>query len=842
MIAIQRASAKPMRLKYFGTNVTQQDIWTSAISFILLATMMQQTGSAAQPGASAAETNSRPNVLLILADDLGYSDLGCYGSEIATPHLDAVAAKGLRFTQFYNTARCWPTRGSLMTGYYAQQIRRDSLPGVPSGNGGKRPDWAVLLPTMLRPAGYRSYHTGKWHIDSTPIASGFDRSYYLKDQGRFFNPTKHWKDDVPLPPVAKGTEFYATTALADHAIEVLQEHQRDHDDKPFFQYLAFAAPHFPLHALPQDIAVYQDTYVAGWDVARANRWQRIKQLGLVGDSTQGQLSRIETDLGPPYHFPDVLPIVGEGEVDKPLAWKALSPQQQTFQAAKMSIHAAMIHRMDIEIGRVFDQIKAMDRWDDTIVVFLSDNGASAEMMVRDDGHDPGLPAGSAGTYLCLGPGWSTVANTPFRRHKTWTHEGGISTPLIMSWPNGISAAGQLRHTPGHVIDLVPTLLDLTGGKHADDAPTLPGKSLTNILSDDVLSDDTGNRAESLWWFHDGHRAIRIGDWKAVSPIGEPWELYNVAVDRDESTDLAIPAADKLHDLIAAWQSKTDEFTELATRDLDAKSLQKAKRFQGRSGKMGKAQADAKPKRKQNLLQADTFLLNDRHAFVMQPKSDGSAKSQTPKPWIFYGPTLNRYPDNAERWMHQKFLDAGVAIAGIDVGEAYGSPHALPFFDALYDEMVRRGYSKTPALLGRSRGGLWVSSWAISHPDRVAGIGGIYPVYDYTTYPGVARAAVAYGETAADLQSKQATLNPIKRIGVLVDAKIPVCIIHGTDDKVVPIEANSMALQSAYAAAGQADLVQLIQSQGQGHSFWEGFFHCQELVDFLIQRAKNQEQP
>jgi arylsulfatase A-like enzyme len=262
--------------------------------------------------ASAHADAPRPNVLLIMADDLGFSDLGCYGGEIATPNLDSIAAGGLRFSQFYNTARCWPTRAALMTGFYAQQVRRDILPGNLGGGRGTRPDWAVLLPKLLKPAGYRSYHTGKWHIDGMPIAEGFDHSYYLGDQGRFFNPTRHWKDDVKLPPVEKGTDYYATTALADHAIEVLSEHEQQHSDEPFFHYLAFSAPHFPLHALPEDIAVYEDTYTAGWDVIRAKRWQRMKQMGLLDATAVSQPSRVERDLGPPYHFPDALEILGEG--------------------------------------------------------------------------------------------------------------------------------------------------------------------------------------------------------------------------------------------------------------------------------------------------------------------------------------------------------------------------------------------------------------------------------------------------------------------------------------------------------------------------------------------------
>ena len=767
----------------------------------------------------------RPNILLILADDLGFSDLGCYGSEIATPNLDSLATTGLRYTRFYNTARCWPTRGALLTGYYAQQIRRDTVPGIPSGGGekNKRPDWAVLLPEMLKPAGYRSYHTGKWHIDGMPVAQGFDHSYYLKDQGRFFNPNKHFTDDIELPAVEKDSGYYGTVALADHVIEVLRDHAANHAEAPFFHYLAFAAPHFPLQALPGDIAPYADTYTPGWDVIREKRWETMKALGLL----DGTLSRPETDLGSPYSFPDAFPILGDGEVNKPLPWKSLTDTQRKFQADKMAIHAAMIHRMDLEIGRVFEQIKAMGEWENTLVLFLSDNGASAEIMVRDDGHDPSQPPGSAGTYLCLGPGWSTVSNTPFRRHKTWTHEGGIATPLLVSWPAGIAARGEIRSTPGHVIDVVPTLLELAGAKPATDAPPAPGKSLVA-----TFSSDQPDRDDALWWFHDGHKAIQQGHWKAVAPAGEPWELYDLGSDRAESLDLAIPQSARLKELVTIWDKKLADFTELASADLSIQTRENAAKAPAR-GK-GKAQATAKPPRKQVLINGETFDLEGRPAFRMNPEKPSGDPAA--KPWIFYGPTLNAYPDQAENSMHRQFLDAGIAVAGVDVGESYGSPAAFPWFDSLYQKMVADGYSTRPVLLGRSRGGLWVSSWAIAHPDRVAGIAGIYPVYDVTTYPGLEKAAPAYGLNPEALSAQLDQLNPIRRADVLAKAKIPVFIIHGTDDKVVPLAENSAALEQIYETAGAGDLIEVMKVEGQGHSFWPGFFNCRELVEFIIEAA------
>lgn len=496
---------------------------------------------------------SRPsNVIVILADDLGYSDLGCYGSEIPTPVLDSLARGGIRFSQFHNTGRCWPTRAALLTGYYPHQINRDKLPGNRRGGMiGRRPAWARLLPEMLKAADFRSYHSGKWHIDGTPLEAGFDHSWWLRDHGRYFSPQRVWQDGVDLPPVPRNSGFYSTTAIADHAIECLREHQQQFSTQPFFSFVAFTAPHFPLHALPEDIERFRGNYDRGWDLVRRDRWSRLAAMDLV----RGEVAAIERYMGPPYLFRKQIEQFGPGEIPRAAVWESLSPEQQRFQATKMEIHAAMVWRMDHEIGRILQQVRDMKQWENTLVVFLSDNGASAELMIRDDGHDPNAPPGSWATHLCLGPGWSSASNTPFRKHKTWVHEGGTATPMIVSWPAKVQSPGAISHSVGHVVDLVPSVLHLVGLPQPSSPVARPGQ----ILQLKPNGNDAGDRTAPIFWYHEGHAALRVADYKIVRTRGGPWELYDMATDPCETRNLAALQPGMVQTLVQQWQSLVDQF-------------------------------------------------------------------------------------------------------------------------------------------------------------------------------------------------------------------------------------------------------------------------------------------
>ncbi|MEZ5570723.1 MAG: sulfatase-like hydrolase/transferase [Halioglobus sp.] len=400
---------------------------------------------------------NKPNVVIFIVDDMGFSDVGSYGGEIQTPNIDQLAANGLRFTQAYNSARCWASRASLLTGYYAQSIRRDPVMGDEQVPFGDRPAWARLIPQYLKPRGYRAYHSGKWHLDGQPLDNGFDHSYLNMNELGFFIGINQELDGNALPSVEDNGEFYETIATANYAIEFLKDNEAQYSNDPFFAYIAFNAPHFPIHALMEDIEIYKDRYQEGWDAIRQERLERMRKLGIF----TGELSPLDPSTVPSWNLSEeeLKAQVAKDEVGRAVPWDSLSHSEQAFQARKMAVHAAMVHRVDIEIGRVLAQLKTMGVLDNTVIFFLSDNGASAEQIVRGRGHDKTAQIGSSKSYLGIGPGWSSASNTPFRLHKSWNHEGGIITPLIVQWPDGINTPGALRTSPVHVIDMLPTVLE-----------------------------------------------------------------------------------------------------------------------------------------------------------------------------------------------------------------------------------------------------------------------------------------------------------------------------------------------------------------------------------------------
>ena len=504
----------------------------------------------------------RPNFLVIVADDMGFSDAGCYGGEISTPNLDALAAKGVRFTQHYSTGRCWPSRACIMTGNYYQQVPKVS-------DEGALPDWGRPSPHYLRPLGYRTYHSGKWHVNQFPMPvahGGFDRSYYIRDYDRNFAVREHSLNDEPLPAVEPNSGYYSTTAIADRAMTFLREHGKQHAGSPFFMYLAFIAPHFPLHAPQEDIAFYSGKYDCGWDAIREARMQRLTDMGIV----DCELSPRQPKTKPPWNLPPeaLTERIGPGEAARAISWRTLTTEQQAFQARKMEIHAAMIHRLDREAGRVINQIKAMGQWENTVTLFVSDNGASAEQIIRGDGHDKSSEPGTGATYLCLGPGWSTAANTPFRYHKSWVHEGGIASPLIVHWPEGIQAQGELRSAPSHFVDIVPTILELAGQKtdpawRGKKSPPLAGVSLVEQIHENCNTD-----REYIFFRHEGHRAIRVGKWKLVAVRHGKWELYDMDADRSELHNVVKEHSDRVRQMTALWERSHKMFIEQSGEQRD----------------------------------------------------------------------------------------------------------------------------------------------------------------------------------------------------------------------------------------------------------------------------------
>lgn len=508
--------------------------------------------------AGHAAVAQRPNVIVILADDIGYSDIGSFGGEIATPHLDSLAAGGLRFTQFYNTARCCPTRASLLTGLYPHQAGvgymtdRAEYSAKAMINewyaGNLRADTATIA-EVLGGAGYRTYAVGKWHVtvnieedkprDNWPLQRGFDRFYgVLPGAANFFAPAHLTRDNTRIKfdadPEYPVKDYYITDAFSDHAVRFVNDHARQHPVKPFFLYLAFTAAHWPMQAKPEDIAKYRGRYDAGYTPIRQARIEKMRKLGLLDSAWQ---------VSPQF-----------GDWDK-------MPHKE-WEARGMEVYAAMIDNMDQGIGRLVAALKANGQFENTLILYLQDNGACAETPGRNfnsakakkSPNGEGFPAmpGPGHTWIGYGEAWANVSSTPFRLYKHYVHEGGIGTPLIAHWPRGIKRHGELEHQPGHLIDIMTTCVEVAGATYPTDRngrqmPPMEGRSLVPAFAGRPITRD------AIFWEHEGNRALRIGDWKLVAKgSAGPWELYEMKRDRTEMNDLASAQPQRVKEMAAVW--------------------------------------------------------------------------------------------------------------------------------------------------------------------------------------------------------------------------------------------------------------------------------------------------
>jgi arylsulfatase len=492
----------------------------------------------------------RPNILIILADDMGFSDIGCYGGEIATPNIDRLAGNGVRFTQFYNNARCSPTRASSITGLYPHQAGTAVLDGdlgLP-GYRGHLAEHTITIAEVLRGAAYHTFMTGKWHLGQRPpwrpLDRGFDRFYgTLVGVDHYFHPGGLFDEQTKVTSFPD--DFYVTDAIAKRAIRYIDEHATQRGDQPFFGYVAFTSPHWPLHAPAADIERYRGRYMCGWDAIREQRLARMKQLGIVPRGTP---------LSPRSA---AYPGFGQGpaDTDEPTpAWDSLDEERQRDMDLRMAVYAAQIDRMDQNIGRIVAALEKHKLLENTLILFLSDNGGCGEegnfgfdggpFWFQQRKRAAGQPIvkgtiGTADSYSAYGMCWANASNTPFRMYKHFVHEGGIATPLIAHWPEGIKSRGEIRtDVVGHVIDLLPTCADVAGAAYpkqraGHDVLPAEGESLRSALQSKALS-----RERPLFWEHEGNRAVRDGNWKLVSRYGHPWELYDLSVDRAELNDLA----------------------------------------------------------------------------------------------------------------------------------------------------------------------------------------------------------------------------------------------------------------------------------------------------------------
>ena len=542
---------------------------------------------------------SHPNVVLILADDMGFSDAGCYGGEIHTPNIDGMAKEGVRFAQFYNGARCCPTRASLLTGLYPHQTGVGEMnqdQGLPAYRG-ELNDRCATIAEVLRTQGYRTGMTGKWHLTnlsiatlpgaeakalmnfeahgpispnkaSWPVNRGFEQHWgTIPGVESYWDPYGMVHNDAPIElgrgvNVAEGQEragddFYYTDFITNHSVGLIDDLSQARPlegRKPFFLYVAYTAPHWPIQARARDVARYAGVYGGGWDALRRARYQREMRLGLLKPEWQLSPRAFNTGMN--------------DRDSKVSSWA--DAENKSWQASRMEVYAAMVESMDRGIGRILGELKRKGLDRNTAVIFLSDNGACQENVqpnwydvptrTRDGreihiGNDARYTPGADETvYQSYGPMWANASNTPFRRFKHLTEEGGIAAPFIVRWPDGRLSRSRIdREHVGHIIDIMPTVLDMTGAKYP---PEREGKPLLPLEGRSLIPVLRGGRIErgNLFWEHEGNRAARRGDWKIVAPSGEPWRLFDLAHDRTELHDLSPDRPKIKADLVAAWNA------------------------------------------------------------------------------------------------------------------------------------------------------------------------------------------------------------------------------------------------------------------------------------------------
>jgi arylsulfatase A-like enzyme len=510
---------------------------------------------------------TQPNIVLILADDMGFSDLGCYGSEINTPNIDSLARDGLRFSQMYNMARCCPTRASLLTGLYPHQAGVGHMVddyGVPEYQGYLNENCATIA-EVLKGSGYRTQISGKWHVGGdyplqspeswtpgddkhpTPMQRGFDHFYgTLTGAGSFFAPPTLMDGDTPI--TVDREDFYYTDEITNHAVRMIEESANE--DTPFFSYVAYTSPHWPLHAHPEDIEKYRGVYDGGWDELRESRYANLKKLGFIDESWE--MAPRDRDSMP---------------------WEDV--ENKEWESLRMAVYAAQIDRMDQGVGRVLSALESSGARDNTMVIFLSDNGGCAEFLAEDSntpdpnrfdtpmwngermrmGNNPDINPGPGDTFQSYDLPWANASNTPFRLHKRWTHEGGISTPALVSWPTEIGSAKMIEE-PTHIVDIAATIYDFAD---ADYPTVIDGNNLTKLEGRSfrrAIENGTWVRPAPIFWEHEGNRAVRLGNWKLVSEGNTRWELYNMADDRTELNDLSEERSEFLDRMIGMYDDWT----------------------------------------------------------------------------------------------------------------------------------------------------------------------------------------------------------------------------------------------------------------------------------------------